>query len=323
MAISLLSGIDIKSKQPDVQRQLYDTIADLKNVDYSNLPPEYVVQVKETPNVLYTYSDSNEEDSLYGKFRPIVSVQSDQLADLIKDATVDPNAKTVKLIRNNESVINCDLTDLINNAVSGLNYGRAKYATEKPVCSLVDEEYKVTYIDKSDNTSKTVPALNTWFYYEITDDNGTYTVQTLWVDGQELTIKTADIANVLAINEETKNWILYGQDTGICSEGKHASITENKSNSIEDRVYKLDSTYYDGTNWVQKTSPNLYGRDSISIPQSNMFQLYVENGCLYLECDEGSDPPPLAIEIIDGHKCLTYTVGGTIQGELVTEEGGE
>lgn len=324
MSISLVSGFDLKSKQPDFRRQLYDKISDLKDIDYSHLPSEYIVQVKETPNTLYTYSDSNEEDSVYGKFRPIISIESDQISNLIKDATVDSEAKTVKLIRNNETIINCDLTELINSAISGLNYGKAKYATEKPICSLVDGEYCITYIDKSDNTSKTVSALNTWFYYELSDDNGTYTVQTLWVDGEELTIKTAEISNVLSIDQNTKNWILYGQDTGICSEAKHSSITENSTNSVENRIYKLDTKYYDGTKWVEKTSPNLYGRDGIMIPQSSMFSLCIDHGCLFVECDDDNTPPPLAIEVIDGVRCLTYTIDGEIQGTLVVDnEGGE
>ena len=53
------------------------------------------------------------------------------------------------------------------------------------------------------------------------------------------------------------------------------------------------------------------------MPLNGFYKIYVENGTLVCAVENGATPPPLALEIISGQQCLTYTVGGTIQGTLI------
>ena len=68
---------------------------------------------------------------------------------------------------------------------------------------------------------------------------------------------------------------------------------------------------------VTLTTQNLKGKDSVQVPLNGFYKVYVENGTLVCEVQDGATPPPLAIETVDGKKCLTYTMGGTIQGTKI------
>ena len=90
--------------------------------------------------------------------------------------------------------------------------------------------------------------------------------------------------------------------------GSKLKIEANASNTTSD--YRLDITQPDGEVF---TTDNLHGIDSVQVPSTGMYRVYVKNGNLYCEVDTGATPPPLSIE----KGCLIYTVGGTIQYESV------
>ena len=77
------------------------------------------------------------------------------------------------------------------------------------------------------------------------------------------------------------------------------------------------ASLYDTKQYNTTTTPNLKGKDSVQVPLNGFYKVYVENGTLVCEVENGATPPPLALEIISGEQCLTYTVGGTIQGTLI------
>ena len=91
------------------------------------------------------------------------------------------------------------------------------------------------------------------------------------------------------------------------------TIAPSSTNTSTD--YRLDITHTDGT--ITRTD-NLHGTDAVYVPTNGFYGLHVENGNLILECQDGSTPPPLALEVIDGEKCLTYDTNGSIGGTLVT-----
>lgn len=242
---------------------------------------------------------------------------------LTKSIDIDSDTKILTVTRNDETTLTYDLSTLIKNITTSLNYGQAKYCTAKPTCSKVNNDWIVTFVDKSDNTQKTCNALNTWFYYEVTDNDTTITVQTLFIDGQELSINTKDIDDILRIDSDTKHWILYGQDTGLLAYGYTPKIQQNEENSSS--VFKLDITNYseDGTA-TTVTTENLHGADGVIAPNEGMYGFRVVDGNLHLylnvpddTIDSDSVAPPLELRKSDG--CLHYIVGGTIQYDSKTE----
>ena len=68
MAIKLGDNLDYRGPKPDIARQQYETIADMKNVADNKMPALYLAYCLETEKV-YLYRKSNEVDETYGKFR--------------------------------------------------------------------------------------------------------------------------------------------------------------------------------------------------------------------------------------------------------------
>lgn len=167
---------------------------------------------------------------------------------LLKSISLDYTTKTITVIRNDDTTIESDVTDFITSIINGLNYGNAKYCNAIPTVAQDGEgNWIATYIDKADTVTKTCNSLNTWFYYDITENDEKYTVQTLFVDGQEITIKAGSIGDILSINKDTKHWIIQGVDSGIKAEGEKGETGTSISNvSISDDKH-LIITYSDNT----------------------------------------------------------------------------
>ena len=232
--------------------------------------------------------------------------------------------KDVKITQHNELIITYfngdtfkyDLSAFLNAVISSIGYGKTIYCDELPKCEDYTDafgniQYKITY--KKNSVEYTCDAKNTWFYYEIVvdaDTNEKKWVQTLFVEGQEVTIEAGTISDVVTIDKDTKNWFINGKDTGVCAGGD--SIKENENNT--DTSYKLDIKKQDGT---MTTTPNLKGADGVILDNAGMFGLRVENSQLMLYVnvpdtttgDIDDIAPPFSLE----GRSLYYTVNGKIQ----------
>ena len=232
--------------------------------------------------------------------------------------------KDIKVTQNNELIITYfngntfvyDLSNFLNSVISSIGYGKTIYCDELPKCedytdAFGNTQYKITY--KKNSVEYTCDAKNTWFYYEIVVDKDTNKkkwVQTLFVEGKEVTIEAGTISDVVTIDNTTKNWFINGKDTGVCAGGD--SIKENENNT--DTTYKLDIKKQDGTTI---TTPNLKGKDGVILDNAGMFGLRVENNQLMLYVnipdsttgDVDDIAPPFSLE----GNTLYYTFNGKIQ----------
>ena len=232
--------------------------------------------------------------------------------------------KDVKITQHNELIITYfngdtfkyDLSAFLNAVISSIGYGKCIYCDELPKCEDYTDafgniQYRITY--KKDSVEYTCDAKNTWFYYEIVvdaDTNEKKWVQTLFVEGQEVTLEAGTISDVVTIDNTTKNWFINGKDTGVCAGGD--SIKENENNT--DTSYKLDIKKQDGT---MTTTPNLKGADGVILDNAGYYGFRVENNQLILyvnvpdasSSDVDDQAPPFSLE--GGY--LYYTVGGTIK----------
>ena len=114
-----------------------------------------------------------------------------------------------------------------------------------------------------------------------------------------------DLSEYIKIDSDSKHWILGGEDSGVSAKGICPTIKESEENT-DISVYKL--IIDDGEGNVN-TTPNLKGEDNVFVPQHGYYSIGIENGTVYLVCEDGATPPPLSIE----NGCLYYTLGGTIQ----------
>ena len=255
--------------------------------------------------------------------RPLSAYQGYVLAQKFMKNVYITNNNILTLEYLNGNKFTYDLTNFLQGIIKSIGYGKDIACDELPTCSkpTPTSAYEVSY--KKDGVTLKCSPENTWFYYKVVkkDDGGevisTAWYQTLFIDGVEVTILAGAIADTLKIDSTTKHWIVNGKDTGISAQGYSPIISENANNTDAD--YKLDiKNYdYDTKQYNTTTTPNLKGRDSVQVPLNGFYKIYVENGTLVCAVENGATPPPLALEIINGQQCLTYTVGGTIQGTLI------
>ena len=232
--------------------------------------------------------------------------------------------KDVKITQHNELIITYfngdtfkyDLSAFLNAVISSIGYGKTIYCDELPKCEDYTDafgnlQYRITY--KKDSVEYTCDAKNTWFYYEIVvdaDTNEKKWVQTLFVEGREVTLEAGTISDVVTIDNTTKNWFINGKDTGVCAGGD--SIKENENNT--DTSYKLDIKKQDGT---MTTTPNLKGADGVMLDTVGYYGFRVENDQLMLyvnvpdasSSDVDDQAPPFSLE---GGR-LYYTIGSNIK----------
>ena len=275
--------------------------------------------------------------------RPLSAYQGYVLAQKFMKDVYITNSNVLTLEYLNGGKFTYDLTSFLQGIIKSIGYGKVIACDELPICDrpTPTSAYEVSY--KKDGVDLKCSPENTWFYYKVEekDDGGNVTstawYQTLFIDGVEVTILAGAIADTIKIDEKTKTWVLNGKDTEIPAQGVSPTVSENKDNT--DVVYKLDINYYDATKPrvdsdghpvyesdgktqklgmdVTLTTQNLKGKDNVQVPLNGFYKVYVENGTLVCEVQDGATPPPLAIETVDGKKCLTYTMGGTIQGTKI------
>ena len=88
MSISLLDNLSIKKKSPNVERDLFATIADMAAYSENYLPDVFECNVVEDGN-RYRYNRSNIIDPIYGKWRVVESGAGAELIDYYKKTETD------------------------------------------------------------------------------------------------------------------------------------------------------------------------------------------------------------------------------------------
>lgn len=189
----------------------------------------------------------------------------------------------------------------ITNSVSS-----AHKVDEKPTCvDNGDGTYTTTYI--KDGEIKTTNDTS-WYYYLIDD----ILYQTIFIDGDELTIKNSNLSELISISETTHHWLIDGEDSGISANAE--TLEPNINNTTTD--YRLDIMSSDGTK--KFTTDNLKGADGVLLDNIGYFGFTIENGSLILHVNvedsnagnEDDIAPPFSL---DSGCNLWYTIGGKIK----------
>lgn len=177
---------------------------------------------------------------------------------------------------------------------------------EKPTCvDNGDGTYTTTYIKNGETKTINDAA---WYYYLV--DGILY--QTIFIEGDELTIKNSSMAELITIDETTNHWMIDGDDTGVSA--KPDTLEPNINNSTTD--YRLDII---GNNGTKKfTTDNLKGADGVLLDNVGYYGFSTEGGnlILHVNVDDSSTgnaddiAPPFSL---DTGSNLWYTVGGKIQ----------
>ena len=177
---------------------------------------------------------------------------------------------------------------------------------KKPSCvKNEDGTHTTTYV--KDGETKTTNDTS-WYYYLA--DNILY--QTIFIDGDELTIRNSNLSELISISETTHNWLIDGEDTGISANAE--TLEPNKDNSTTD--YRLDIMNSNGTK--KFTTDNLRGADGVLLDNVGYFGFTIENGSLILHVNvedsstgnEDDIAPPFSL---DTGNNMWYTVGGKIK----------
>lgn len=179
----------------------------------------------------------------------------------------------------------------------------------------VDE--KPTHVDNGDGTYTTTYVKNgetknttdlAWFYYLV--DNILY--QTIFIEGDELTIKNSNLSELISIDEATHHWLIDGEDTGISANAE--TLEPNINNSTTN--YRLDIMKSDGTK--KFTTDNLKGADGVLLDNIGYYGFTIEGGSLILHVNVEDASTGNADDIappfsLDTGCNLWYTVGGKIK----------
>ena len=183
----------------------------------------------------------------------------------LSDLKFNSITREVELISKNGTKTTYSLKTFIDDVHKTLMQSKAIYCDKLPTCAKdSDGNYIVTYV--KGGTTLTTSAANTWFYYK---DSAREDVQTIFVDGEEITIQSGTIGDVVAIDPVSKNWLINGVDTGESSKGDAGkdgksikSITKDDENNII-RLIEFDGeqhqkaySYFGGEEKFKKIQTN-------------------------------------------------------------------
>ena len=122
MAISLLDNMSIKKKAPNVERDLFATVADMAAFNENYLPDVFECNVIEDGN-RYRYNRSNIVDPVYGKWRVVESGAGAELIDYYKKTEVDELLDKKVSVEDGKGLSANDYTTVEKEKLAGLeNY---------------------------------------------------------------------------------------------------------------------------------------------------------------------------------------------------------
>lgn len=225
MAISILDQFSYKGKKPNFSRDLFDTIAEMKEFNENYLPDVFICVNKEDGSP-YIYNVGNIVDETTGKWRKISGGEAADLLNYYNKTEVNSllenkvDKETGKGLSTNDydddekgqvqqnkediTTLNGDatVTGSVDSKVAQGVQDAKDYTDEQIALLNVDEAIKcdamptydsgtnkITYI--KDTVSHTIDADAIWFYYE-SDDK---LMQSILLDGEWVSIVSAGTAN--------------------------------------------------------------------------------------------------------------------------------
>lgn len=224
MAISMLDNFKIEKSAPNVKRDMFDTIADMKAFNENYLPQVFITTCVED-GCIYLFNKGNDIDETTGKWRKFEGGTADlinyytksQINALLEDkvdketgkglSTNDydddeksqVNANKVAIALLNDGVLVegsvsykvaggvTEAKNYTDEQIALLNVTDAIKCDEQPTYDSTEDE--ITYV--KNGSSVTIPASSIWFYYE---DNSQL-MQSILIDGEWITIVSAGSVN--------------------------------------------------------------------------------------------------------------------------------
>lgn len=188
MAVSMLDNLSIKKKAPNVDRDLFATLAEMSAYSENYLPDVFECNVVEDGK-RYRFNRNNPIIPTYGKWR---EVAGNELQDMEQ---VTKNKEDIAIIKGDSTVegsMDAKVTATLNEAKLYTDEQIAKMSTaEAIVCDTKPSRADgVTSYTKEGNPFTTEDS-EIWFYYE--EDGKLF--QTIWIDEVETTIVSAGSVN--------------------------------------------------------------------------------------------------------------------------------
>lgn len=224
MAISFLDNLDIRKSAPNVKRDMFDTIADMKAYNENYLPQVFIATCIED-GCIYIFNKGNLVDDTTGKWRKFEGGSADllnyynksEVNTLLEDKVDKETGKGLstndyddtekgQVQQNKEDIATLNSGVAVEGSVSykvAAGVDEAKTYTDEQIALLnVDEAIKcdaqptydsttdkITYI--KDSISYTIDTDAIWFYYEDSDK----LMQSILLDGTWTTIVSAGGVN--------------------------------------------------------------------------------------------------------------------------------
>ena len=224
MAVSMLDNFDIRKSSPNVKRDMFETLADMKDFNENYLPSLFIATCVET-GLPYLFNKANTVDDETGKWRVLSGGSADLLNyytkseintllelyveketgkglstndyDDTEKAQVQQNKEDIATL-NSDSTVTGSVDSKVAQGVSDAN----TYTDEQIALLNVDEAIKCDAMPTYDSTtdkityvkggvSTTIDAGSIWFYYEDSDK----LMQSILIDGEWTTIVSAGGVN--------------------------------------------------------------------------------------------------------------------------------
>lgn len=224
MAISFLDNLDIRKSTPNVKRDMFDTVADMKAYNENYLPQVFIATCVED-GCIYIFNKGNLVDDTTGKWRKFEGGTADllnyynktEVNTLLEDKVdketgkglstndydnnekgqVQQNKEDIATLNGDATVVGSvdskvaqgvqDAKDYTDEQIALLNVDEAIKCDAMPTYDSATD--KITYI--KDSTSYTIDADSIWFYYEDNDK----LMQSILLDGTWTTIVSAGGVN--------------------------------------------------------------------------------------------------------------------------------
>lgn len=184
MAVSMLDNLSIKKKAPNVDRDLFKTLAEMAAYSENYLPDVFECNVVEDGK-RYRFNRNNPTIPIYGKWREVLGSESQNMEQVVK------NQQDIEMLKGDSSV-----EGSVDSKTSAV-LEESKAYTDEQISKMSQADAivcdsKPTRIDRTtsyikDGITLTTEIEDIWFYYE---EDGKL-LQTIWIDGSEITIVSA------------------------------------------------------------------------------------------------------------------------------------
>ena len=224
MAVSMLDNFNIRKSSPNVERDMFQTVADMKDYNENYLPQVFIATCVED-GCIYIFNKGNLIDDTTGKWRKFEGGSADllnyynktEVNTLLEDKVDKETGKGLstndyddtekgQVQQNKEDIATLNDGVTVEGSVSykvAAGVDEAKTYTDEQIALMnIDEAIKcdaqpiydsttdkITYI--KDSTSHTIDADAIWFYYEDNDK----LMQSILLDGAWTTIVSAGGVN--------------------------------------------------------------------------------------------------------------------------------